>query len=63
MENRYFFAKKFTWCLVPLCKMMGQNLKKMVKWETKHTLIWILATLDREGQCQKSLLGKSRVRT
>jgi hypothetical protein len=27
MENGYLFAKKFAWCLVPFCKMMGQNPK------------------------------------
>jgi hypothetical protein len=27
MEDAYFFAKNFAWCLVPFCKMMGQNLK------------------------------------
>jgi len=25
MENNYFFAKKFAWCLVSFCKMMNQN--------------------------------------
>jgi hypothetical protein len=27
MKNGYVFAKKFAWCLVPFCKMMGQNPK------------------------------------
>jgi hypothetical protein len=27
MENGYLFAKNFAWCLVPFCKMKGQNLK------------------------------------
>jgi hypothetical protein len=26
MENGYLFAKNFAWCLVPFCKIMGQNL-------------------------------------
>jgi hypothetical protein len=39
MENGYLFAINFAWCLVPFCKMMGQNSKKnWVKWGTKHTL-------------------------
>jgi hypothetical protein len=25
IENEYLFAKNFAWCLVPFCKMMGQN--------------------------------------
>jgi hypothetical protein len=36
MENGYFFVKKFTWCLVLFCKIIGQDLKIFwVKWGTK----------------------------
>jgi hypothetical protein len=39
IENEYLFAKKFAWCLVPFCKMVGQNsIFFLGKWETKHTL-------------------------
>jgi hypothetical protein len=27
MENGYLFVKNFAWCLVPFCKMVGQNPK------------------------------------
>jgi hypothetical protein len=27
MENGYFVAKNFVWCVVLFCKIIGQNLK------------------------------------
>jgi len=32
-ENNHLFAKNFTWCLVPLCKMMHQMAKPKKFWE------------------------------
>jgi hypothetical protein len=34
MENGYFVAKNFVWCVVLFCKIIGQNLK-FFRWNEK----------------------------